>query len=450
MNKYVKYNRSFLSASLEHLGLSWPLCLRLIYTHYSGNRDVVNLTSDGEYILHDRMNEWKDIHESYMKIFIGHLILMGIVKKSQIAKYWSRNVLTETPYFGKTMMRNQFLLIMKNLHLVNNMFDDKSDELFKIHPFVKMCDGNFKYVYTCKLPPSVDEACCEFRGKVKFCVYNSKKPQEFHMKLYQLCESQSGYAVAFEIYTGSESKSVHTCKMLDKTVNKTCKLVMGLLENSCVLDVGYKVYFDNYYTSMDLMHELLSRYIFACGTVCANRKGLPVAVTKSKLKKGESVFRRKGEILCLKHHDRREVCLLSTIHDANEVLVKNRFVLKPEATVAYNQHMSGCDLADQLMTSYSFLRCNLKWWRKLFFHLLLLLLNNAYILNKKFGNVSLNHEQCLECIAKYLIDLAIGIATEALKQSKVYGQVDTEKRLSERHFPSCLQEQPMSKHTKPA
>ena len=48
------------------------------------------------------------------------------------------------------------------------------------------------------------------------------------MKLYQLCESQSGYAVAFEIYTGSESKSVQTCKVLDQTVNKTYKLVMGL------------------------------------------------------------------------------------------------------------------------------------------------------------------------------------------------------------------------------
>ena len=94
---------------------------------------------------------------------------MGIVKKSQIAKYWSGNVLTETPYFGKTMTRNQFLLIMKNLHLVNNMFD------VKICPFVKMCDKNFKYVYTCKSPLSVDEACCGFRGKVKFHVYNSKK-----------------------------------------------------------------------------------------------------------------------------------------------------------------------------------------------------------------------------------------------------------------------------------
>ena len=49
---------------------------------------------------------------------------------------------------------------MKNLHLVNNMFDDKSDELFKIRPFVKMCDENFKYVYTCKSPPSVDDVRC--------------------------------------------------------------------------------------------------------------------------------------------------------------------------------------------------------------------------------------------------------------------------------------------------
>ena len=273
------------------------------------------------------------------------------------------------------------------------------------------------------------------------------------MNLYQLCESQTGYVVAFEIYTGSESKSVQTCKVLEKTVNKTCKLVMGLLENSGVLDVGYKVYFDNYYTSMDLMHELLSRYTFACGTVCVNRKGLPVAVSKSKLKKGESVVRRKGEILCLKHHDRREVCLLSTIHDANEVLVKKRFgnhVLKPEVIVAYNQHMSGCDLVDQLMTSYSFLRHNLKWWRKLFFHFLLLLRNNAYILNKKFGKVSLNHEQYFKYIAEHLINSAISTATKLPKQSKVSQQkADIEKRLLERHFPSHIQEQPMSKCTKP-
>ena len=98
------------------------------------------------------------------------------------------------------------------------MFDDKSDKLFKICPFVKMCDENFKYVYACKSALSVDEACCGFQGKVKFRIYNSKKPQKIHIKLYQLCESQSGYAVAFEIYTGSESKTVQTCNVLDQSI----------------------------------------------------------------------------------------------------------------------------------------------------------------------------------------------------------------------------------------
>ena len=57
---------------------------------------------------------------------------------------------------------------MKNLHIVNNLFDDKADELFKICPFITMCQDNFKYTYTCDSPVSIDEACCGFHGKVKF------------------------------------------------------------------------------------------------------------------------------------------------------------------------------------------------------------------------------------------------------------------------------------------
>ena len=37
------------------------------------------------------------------KMQICKQILMGIVKKSQIAKYWAKGGMTETPYFGQTM-----------------------------------------------------------------------------------------------------------------------------------------------------------------------------------------------------------------------------------------------------------------------------------------------------------------------------------------------------------
>ena len=76
-------------------------------------------------------------------------------------------------------------------------------------------------------------------------------------------------------------------------------------------------------------------------------------MTKAKLKEGETMFQRKDAILCMKHYDRREECLLSIIHDATEILVHNRrgmYILKSELIAEYNQHMKGCDLADQLMT----------------------------------------------------------------------------------------------------
>ena len=39
------------------------------------------------------------------------------------------------------------------------------------------------------------------------------------------------------------------------------------MEKCGMLDEGYQVYFDNYYTSVELMEELFARYTFACATV---------------------------------------------------------------------------------------------------------------------------------------------------------------------------------------
>ena len=60
---------------------------------------------------------------------------------------------------------------------------------------------------------------------------------------------------------------------------------------------------------------------FCCGTVRSQRKNLPLAVTKVKLKnKGDCVFRRNGPLLCLawkeKKKAKKNVTMLTTIHEA--------------------------------------------------------------------------------------------------------------------------------------
>ena len=92
---------------------------------------------------------------------------------------------------------------------------------------------------------------------------------------------------------------------------------------------------------------------------------MPKAVVGTKLKKGESCFCRNGELLCIKWCDKHQVIVLTTIDDAIEVAWKHEhhgnMQLKPKAFVEYTSNMQGCDLLDQLMTSYCMLHRSVKW-----------------------------------------------------------------------------------------
>ena len=142
---------------------------------------------------------------------------------------------------------------------------------------------------------------------------------------------------------------------------------------------------------------------------------MPKAVVQAKLKKGESCFHRNGELLCIKWSDKHQATVLTTIDDAIEIAWKcdrqDNAEFKPKALGEYTNNMHGCDLSDQLMMSYCMLCQSVKWWKKLFFHMFSLLLNNAYVLHKKFGVKPIAHDAFLEYIVQYLLNESIGNAT---------------------------------------
>ena len=232
-------------------------------------------------------------------------------------------------------------------------------------------------------------------------------------------------------------------KPVDPTCTVTTKLVLGLLEKCKLLDKGYHIYMDNYYSSPELMEELYLRSTFSAGTCRSNRKSLPKSVTLAKLKPGQSCFHRAGSLLCIKWCDKRSVLIVSTIHDAVEINTgkKDRHgnpIIKPESVHQYTMNMRGCDLSDQLMTSYSMLRHSVKWWRKLFFHMFALCINNAYILYKKFNRNSMPHDTFMEHLAKSLIDSSLQSRTVAVARPRSHKPPNPITHLHERHFPSPI------------
>ena len=172
---------------------------------------------------------------------------------------------------------------------------------------------------------------------------------------------------------------------------------------------------------------------------------MPSTVKNAKLQPLQSVFLRKGPLLCLKWSGEKKakktpVTMLSTIHEANELLTKKKDahgnrIPKPVAIHQYTQNMSGIDISDQYMSFRLALRKSMNWWRKLFFHMLNMVVLNSYILNKKFGKKKMCKEYYVEYLANWLVDSSVEGITCRPKRNFNPSSLS---RLVERHFPKKI------------
>ncbi|KAL8620981.1 hypothetical protein ACOMHN_035917 [Nucella lapillus] len=159
---------------------------------------------------------------------------------------------------------------------------------------------------------------------------------------------------------------------------------MRLLETCRFLNLGHHLGLDNFFTSPALFRDLYAQHTTATGTARSNRKGLPKACIKTKLRSQEVCERRKGELLCVSYQDRsRKVTLLSTAASAGYMNTHNargQHRRRPKIVVKYNKSMGGVDLCDSKLYCYCGERRTMKWTNKVAFGLFGRALLNAYML----------------------------------------------------------------------
>ena len=101
-----------------------------------------------------------------MKVFVPHLIVMGILKKNSLEQYWSRDSILNMPVFGHYMSRNHFQNILWNLHISDpdetNPLKGEADHdpLLLVRPMVDMMQRNFCTKYRPGKELSLDESTC--------------------------------------------------------------------------------------------------------------------------------------------------------------------------------------------------------------------------------------------------------------------------------------------------
>jgi len=332
---------------------------------------------------------WTELTVPECRTWLGLLLSMGIVQKvGRLAEYWSMHAATLTPSFGLTMSRQRFLQILRYLHFVNNE-DPQTDKTVKTWKVKKVMDyvvKRFREMYTPRRELSVDETILKFKGRLSIKQYIKIKPVKWGIKLFTLAESTTGYVLNLVPYVGKRD---------DTNKSKTTQTVLDV---SChYLNLGHHIFFDNYYTSIELMKALFAEKTLCCGTINMNRVGLPLDVKKKcpavkKLKRGESLKRMQGNILAVTWMDTRVVNLLCNIPDClgdNPVHRREKktgaqiTVSRPQAIELYNRYMGGVDLSDQRISTYRRHMKSLTWYLQIFFHLVELSAVQAYLLHRE-------------------------------------------------------------------
>ncbi|XP_072284739.1 piggyBac transposable element-derived protein 4-like [Pyxicephalus adspersus] len=67
-----------------------------------------------------RSRKWEPVTKDDIWLFLGLVILQGVMGKPVQKWYWSKNKMIATPFFGTVMPEYRFSLIMKYLHFANN------------------------------------------------------------------------------------------------------------------------------------------------------------------------------------------------------------------------------------------------------------------------------------------------------------------------------------------
>ena len=231
---------------------------------------------------------------------------------------------------------------------------------------------------------AVDESTIGFKGRVSWKCYNPNKPTKWRLRVYTMCGGTSGYIVAFVPYYGKFT----TDNLVRPDLLFTSRIVLELCNmlSSSVNEMRYHIFMDCFYTSPNLCEKLRKMYFHLTGTVMVRRKGMPTDLaTKKKRKQHEVVaFRKDYNIMALQWKDKRVVTMLSSMcnmecEEVKRVLGNNKsaIISKPVVILNYTKYVGGVDRADHFCRSYAFLRKTSKWWRKMFFWLMEVLLSTV-------------------------------------------------------------------------
>jgi len=341
-----------------------------------------------------RMRQWVDTTPRELMVFFALMLVMPLCKKHVLQHYWRNDPLINTPLFKKYMTRDRFLLLLSFLFFTDIENHSRDDRIWEVREIFSMFLSRYKKYFYPFQKMVVDESLLLYKGRLVFKQYIPTKRHRFGIKLFVLCDCDTGIVLDMIVYTGTDVDIPKVSKndplgMSGAIIKKMMAPYMGK---------GHILYTDNWYTSPALCQFLHDNNTGSCGTVRRNRKLMPKfngqktpidnpssdeaeegaqqnRRKKRKNKKKDLFVQREksGKVLALLWNDRRPVHLLSTIHKGEVVETgkvhyrTDKPIMKPDVVIDYTKNMRLVDKSDSQISGVECLRKSVMYYHKFFF-----------------------------------------------------------------------------------
>nr|XP_054604599.1 piggyBac transposable element-derived protein 1-like [Nothobranchius furzeri] len=334
------------------------------------------------------------VHE--LMAFISILLWRGVLRIPSLADAWSTTL--GFSQVKTIMARNRCQDIMRHLS-----FDEKdtrpqrveTDKFALVSNVWQMFVANCIKSYDPGQYITIDKQLFPTKSHCPFLQYIASKPDKFGIKFWVAYDLKSKYMCNAMPYLGKDlSRPSEETRSED--------VAMKLMEP--FMDKGRTVTTDNYFTSLSLAQQLLSRKTSLVGTINKTRRELPPSAKQLDCKKFTTqVFSTTDTTLTVYAPKRRKtICILSTMHSTVEI--RDNHKMKPNTVTDYNTMKCGVDVMDQKVRQYTVRAATRRWPVAVFFNMIDMAAMNAHMLYRACTGVKERRVDFLANLAKELAE----------------------------------------------